>query len=81
MGLRSRRQVSDLLGEGQGVGAAIVGDGDVTLFDVNVGRAILSHRAQLHQMAVRLELLCQHACLVPAINKMLHMHIHLMHLA
>lgn len=46
-----------LLGVGEGVSAAIVGDGDVALLDVNVGCPVLSHRAQLHQVAVRLELL------------------------
>ena len=49
--------VACLLGVGEGVCAAIVGDGDVALLNVNVGRPVLSHRAQLHQVAVRLELL------------------------
>ena len=48
---------SHLLGVGQGVSAAIVSDGDITLLDVYVGRSILAHGAQLHQVAVWLELL------------------------
>lgn len=46
-----------LLGVGQGVGAAVVGDGDVALLNVNVGGAILAHGAQLDQVAVWLEVL------------------------
>mmetsp|Transcript_33118 Transcript_33118/g.55486 ORF Transcript_33118/g.55486 Transcript_33118/m.55486 type:complete len:277 (+) Transcript_33118:1036-1866(+) len=41
-----------LLGEGQRVGAAVVGDGDVALLDVDVGGAVLAHGAQLHQVAL-----------------------------
>ena len=51
------RTHSHLLGVGQGVGAAIVGDGDVALLNVDVGCPVLAHRAQLDQVAVRLELL------------------------
>src|SRR5215211_3790026 len=43
---------SGLLREGQKVLAAVVLDLDVALFDVYVGLAILSHRAELHQVAV-----------------------------
>jgi len=34
-----------LLGVGQRVGAALVGDGEVALLDVDVGSAVLAHRA------------------------------------
>ena len=44
--------VLDLFGEGQGVSAALVVDGDEALLDVNVGGAILAHGAQLHQVAL-----------------------------
>jgi hypothetical protein len=54
----SLQSLADLLGVGEGVSAAVVGDGDVALLNVNVGRAILTHRPQLHQVAVGLELLC-----------------------
>ena len=40
------------LREGQGVGAALVGDLDEALFDVDVRRAVLAHRAELDQVAV-----------------------------
>lgn len=43
----------DLFGEGQGVGAALVVDGNEALLDVNVGGAVLAHGAQLHQVALR----------------------------
>jgi hypothetical protein len=43
---------SRLLGIGQGILAAVVLDGDVSLLDVNVGSAVLTHGAQLHQVAV-----------------------------
>ena len=56
-GVWSCRVRSHLFGVGEGVGAAVVGDGDVALLNVNVGRPILAHSAQLHQVAVRLELL------------------------
>mmetsp|Transcript_38901 Transcript_38901/g.110107 ORF Transcript_38901/g.110107 Transcript_38901/m.110107 type:complete len:231 (+) Transcript_38901:767-1459(+) len=46
-----------LLGVGQGVGAAVVGDGEVALLDVNVGGAVLPHGAELHQVAVRADFL------------------------
>jgi hypothetical protein len=46
-----------LLGVGERVGAAVVVDGDETLLDVDVGRAILAHRPELDQVAVRHELL------------------------
>ncbi len=56
-GCRRGRDFARLLGVGEGVGAAVVGNGDVALLNVNVGRAILAHRPQLHQVAVWLELL------------------------
>lgn len=46
-----------LLGVGEGVSAAIVGDRYIALLNVNVGSSVFSHRAQLHKVAVRLELL------------------------
>ena len=41
-----------LFGEGQGVGAALVVDGDEALLNVNIGSAVLAHGAQLHQVAL-----------------------------
>ena len=41
-----------LLGIGQHVGAALVGDLDEALFDVDVGGAVLPHGAELHQVDV-----------------------------
>ena len=43
---------ADLLGERQGVGSALVVDGDEALLNVNVGGAVLSHCPQLHQVAL-----------------------------
>jgi hypothetical protein len=48
---------TDLLWIGQSISAAVVGDGEVTLLDVNVGGAILPHGSQLHQLAVWPQLL------------------------
>lgn len=42
-----------LLGVGQGVSAAVVCDGDVPFFDVDVGGAVLTHGAELDQVALR----------------------------
>jgi hypothetical protein len=39
---------SRLLGEGNGVPAAVVFDADVSFFDVKVGRAVLAHGPELH---------------------------------
>ena len=67
----------DLFGEGQGVGAALVVDGDEALLDVNVGGAILAHGAQLHQVALWCQLLhttaiqCVH-CDVKVVWELLH---------
>ena len=47
-----------LLGVWKGVSAAVVGDGEEALLDVNVGGPILAHGAQLDQVAVRPVLLC-----------------------
>jgi len=41
-----------LLGKRQGVGATVVGDGDIALFDVDIGRAILAHGAEFDEVAV-----------------------------
>ena len=41
-----------LLREGQNVAAALVVDLDEALFDVDVGRPVLAHRAELDQMAI-----------------------------
>ena len=54
---RGGARAARLLGVGQRVGAAVVRDGDVALLDVDVGRAVLAHRAQLHQVALRRKLL------------------------
>ena len=48
-----------LFWEGQGVSSALVVDGDEALFNVNVGGAVLSHGAQLHQVALWCQLLHQ----------------------
>ena len=45
-----------LLRVGQRVGPALVGDLDEALFDVDVGRSVLAHRAQLDQMDRRVAL-------------------------
>jgi hypothetical protein len=45
-----------LLGVGQDVGAAAVGDLDEALFDVDVGRAVLAHGPELDQMDRRVDL-------------------------
>ncbi len=45
-----------LLREGQHVGAALVGDLDEALFDVDVRRAVLAHRAELHEVDRRVVL-------------------------
>ena len=50
-------EAAPLLGVGQRVGAPVVRDGDVALLDVDVGRSVLAHRAQLDQVAVGLDLL------------------------
>src|SRR6266550_448053 len=42
-----------LLREGKYVLAAVVFDGDVALFDVNVGGAVLAHGAQLDEVTIR----------------------------
>ncbi len=44
------------MGNGSESVAAVVIDADVAFFDVDVGRAVFAHGAQLHQMAVGLEL-------------------------
>src|SRR5579885_3139768 len=41
-----------LLGEGDGVEAAVVLDGDVALFDINIWRAVLAHGAELDQVTI-----------------------------
>ena len=46
--MRSQKPDCHLLRVGQGVSAAIVSDGDVTLLDVNVGGSILAHGTQLY---------------------------------
>mmetsp|Transcript_4627 Transcript_4627/g.19072 ORF Transcript_4627/g.19072 Transcript_4627/m.19072 type:complete len:343 (-) Transcript_4627:35-1063(-) len=46
-----------LLGVREGVGAAVVFDGDVTLLDVDVGGTVLAHGAELDEVALRGELL------------------------
>ena len=46
-----------LLWVGQCVGAPVVVDRDPALLDVDVRRPVLAHGAQLHQVAVRVELL------------------------
>ena len=43
-------EAAGLLGEGEHVGAAPVGDLDVALFNIDVGCAVLTHRPELHQM-------------------------------
>jgi len=43
----------------QRVSAAVVVNGDVALFDINVWGAILSHCAQLHKVAVWAEILVE----------------------
>ena len=48
-----------LLGVGEGIFATIVLNGDVALFDVNVGGAVLAHGAQLDQVAIG-EVVAQH---------------------
>ena len=45
-----------LLGERQHVLAAVMLDGDVAFFDIDIGSAVLAHRPQLHQVAVGPEL-------------------------
>ena len=50
-------EAGGLLGEGQGVGAPLVVDGDEALLYVNVGGPILAHGAQLDQVALRGQLL------------------------
>src|SRR5271170_2402367 len=44
-----------LLGKGKNVFAAVVFDGDVAFFDVNVRRAILAHGAEFHKVAIGLQ--------------------------
>jgi len=44
-----------LLGEREHVFAAVVFDGDVAFFDVNVGRAVLAHGAEFDEVAIGLE--------------------------
>jgi len=44
------------LGERQAVAPAVVVDVDPALFDVDVGRSVLAHRSQLHQVGVGREL-------------------------
>mmetsp|Transcript_12276 Transcript_12276/g.26479 ORF Transcript_12276/g.26479 Transcript_12276/m.26479 type:complete len:333 (-) Transcript_12276:430-1428(-) len=50
-------EAASLLGVGQGVGASVVCDGDEALLDVDVGGAVLAHGAELHEVAVGLDLL------------------------
>lgn len=50
-------EAGGLLGEGQGVGAPLVVDGDEALLYVDVGGPILAHGAQLDQVALRGQLL------------------------
>ena len=45
-----------LLGKRQHVFAAVMLDGDIALFDIDIGRAVFAHRPEFHQVAVRLEL-------------------------
>ena len=45
-------ETAGLLGIGQGIFATVVLDRDVALFDVDVGRAIFAHGAQLDQVTV-----------------------------
>ena len=54
--LRQVVERAGLLGEGQGVGPAVVGDGQPALFDVDVRGAVLAHRAQLDQVDRRIDL-------------------------
>ena len=51
--LREVVERAGLLRVRQRIGAAVVLDGDVALFDVDVRRAALAHRPELHQVAVR----------------------------
>ena len=44
-----------LLGEGNGVPAAVVLDSNVAFFDVDVGRAVFAQGAEFDQMAIREE--------------------------
>ena len=50
-------EAGGLLGEGQGIGAPFVVDGDEALLYVDVGGPILAHGAQLDQVALRSQLL------------------------
>ena len=50
--------MSHLFGEGQGVCAALMVDGDEAFLNVNVRGAIFPHGPQLHQMALWGQLLC-----------------------
>ena len=50
-------EAGGLLGEGQGVGAPFVVDGDEALLYVDVGGPILAHGAELDQVALRCQLL------------------------
>ena len=45
-----------LLGIRNGVSAAIVLDGDVAFFDIDIGRAVFAHGAELDQVAIGLKL-------------------------
>jgi hypothetical protein len=49
-------EAARLLGVGQHVGAALVGDLDEALFDVDVGVAVLPHRPEFDQVNVRIGL-------------------------
>ena len=44
-----------LLGKGKNVLAAVVLDGDVAFFDVDIGRAVFAHGAELDQVAIGME--------------------------
>src|SRR4029077_20483483 len=46
---------SGLLREGKYILTAVVFDGDVALFDINIGRAVLAHGSQLDEVTVRQE--------------------------
>jgi hypothetical protein len=53
--LREVIKRTGLLGIGEHVFAAVVLDGDVSLFDIDIGRAVFSHGAEFDQVAVGLE--------------------------
>jgi len=53
--LREVIKGSRLLRERNHVLAAVVFDGDVALFDVDVGRAVLAHGSQLDEVTIRQE--------------------------